>query len=657
MRKLLTILLLFVSLICSATNYYVKTGGNDALTGLSDAQAWATITKVNTFWAAGSFAPGDSINFNRGDTFYGTITVSESGTAGSPIIIGAYGTGADPIITGFTTITGWTNEGSGIYSKVITSEAQTNMVTIDGVNTGMGRYPDATYLTYESAITNTKITDTGLGDTPDWVGAQLVITHSGWIMDKCLITDHTGDVLTYENLGTNYNATLPGNYFIQNDLRCVTAYGEWYHDYSGTGKFYMYFGVVDPTIKTVKVATINNLVYNNSYDYITIDNLSFEGAIGSCIYFLGAANNVFVQNCSINFSGLDGIQSEYSITATFNNNIISNSNRDGILVYNGSYKTITNNTINNTGLIRGGTLRVDAIGAIHIFVESNDLIQYNNIDYSGRDGIWCCASNYNEIRNNFVNHAGQITEINDCGGIYTSIDGSTGTVIDRNVVINSGGEGIYLDESSENIAVTNNTVGNSSLSGIKLHKAHNITITNNTVYNGSYGIHLMNSTVTPNLYGIVMTGNIFFIAKVSGLVIRYSSPYITREIDNFGTINNNYYARPILDTYTMQVLDPTFNASKTLAEWQTYSSQDANSHKSPIAVADTSLIDFYYNATASNSVINLPVAMIDVKGNRYDPSITLLPYTSAVLMPGGTYYLKQGNKLMTSGGKLVTITH
>ena len=73
------------------TDYYVKTAGSDSNTGLSDAQAWKTITKVNTVWAAGTFAPGDCIYFNRGDTFYGTLTITESGSSSADITVGAYG--------------------------------------------------------------------------------------------------------------------------------------------------------------------------------------------------------------------------------------------------------------------------------------------------------------------------------------------------------------------------------------------------------------------------------------------------------------------------------------------------------------------------------------------------------------------------------------
>ena len=83
--------------------YYVKTGGSDAADGLSDGNAWQTVAKVN----GETFAAGDSILFNRGDTWRETLTVPSSGSSGNPITFGAYGTGALPIITGANVATGW----------------------------------------------------------------------------------------------------------------------------------------------------------------------------------------------------------------------------------------------------------------------------------------------------------------------------------------------------------------------------------------------------------------------------------------------------------------------------------------------------------------------------------------------------------------------
>jgi hypothetical protein len=79
-----------------ATDYYVNSvSGNDSNNGTSQALAWQSLTKVNNT----TFAPGDRILFNRGQTFTGTLNPKGSGTTSSPITIAAYGTGTRPIIS------------------------------------------------------------------------------------------------------------------------------------------------------------------------------------------------------------------------------------------------------------------------------------------------------------------------------------------------------------------------------------------------------------------------------------------------------------------------------------------------------------------------------------------------------------------------------
>ena len=85
----------------NATNYYVSNSGDDSNPGTSESSPWQTISKVN----ASTFSPGDKILFQRGDTFYGSLTIRNSGSSGNPIVYGAYGTGLNPVITGFTDIT------------------------------------------------------------------------------------------------------------------------------------------------------------------------------------------------------------------------------------------------------------------------------------------------------------------------------------------------------------------------------------------------------------------------------------------------------------------------------------------------------------------------------------------------------------------------
>jgi hypothetical protein len=81
----------------SAVTYYVdSSAGSDSAAGTSTATAWRSLAKVNGF----AFQPGDQINFKRGGSWTGTLTLSRSGTAASPIVVDAYGSGNLPVIGG-----------------------------------------------------------------------------------------------------------------------------------------------------------------------------------------------------------------------------------------------------------------------------------------------------------------------------------------------------------------------------------------------------------------------------------------------------------------------------------------------------------------------------------------------------------------------------
>ena len=65
---ILSISIFFINSAFSTT-YYVKNGGNDRLDGLSDANAWKTIAKINDFAESPGFSSGDIIQLKRGSTW------------------------------------------------------------------------------------------------------------------------------------------------------------------------------------------------------------------------------------------------------------------------------------------------------------------------------------------------------------------------------------------------------------------------------------------------------------------------------------------------------------------------------------------------------------------------------------------------------------
>lgn len=98
-------------LAIAQTTYYVANSGNDANNGRSDGSPFQTIAKINSL----SLQPGDAILFRRGDTFRGTLSIRQSGTSGSPIVVDAYGSGNKPILAGSVPVSGWNNIGNNVW--------------------------------------------------------------------------------------------------------------------------------------------------------------------------------------------------------------------------------------------------------------------------------------------------------------------------------------------------------------------------------------------------------------------------------------------------------------------------------------------------------------------------------------------------------------
>ena len=636
-KTVLSILIVQCSILSFATTYYVSNSGNDSNSGLTTILAWKTLANVNAL----TFNAGDQILFQKGDTFYGTITVKNSGSAGNPITFGAYGTGANPIITGFTNVTAWTNLGGNIWESTssVSTLSTCNMVVINGVNTPMGRYPNSGYLTYQSHSGTTSITCSSLSGTTNWTGAELVIRSSQWTLDRLAITNQSGGTLSYST-GIAHTPTDGFGFFIQNDPRTLDQQNEWYYNPS-TQKIRIYS---TSTPANVHVATVNTIVTVHGA-YVTFDNITFQGANEYAFFnnWAGTSNNLTIQNCSILFTGVDAINFAGNSYFAFNNNIVENTNNSALnLYYADPYATITNNTIHNTGMVAG--MGKNCTGNyVAIYNKSNNAVIQNNIITNiGYIGINFCGDSsivgYNII-DTFC------TVLQDGSGVYNSDNLYTGQKINNNIVRNGIGSsdgtnssthyasGIYIDDNGRNVIISNNTVANCSAYGIFLHNASYITITGNTVYNNSIQFFTQDDATNDAITNCSLTDNVFFSKDASQYVVNLNTLQAT--LVTMGIFNNNYYARPIDDNQTFYLQPNGWNTPEyhySLSQWQTYSGQDANSHKSRIAITDTADIKFYYNETHANKVITLTNPMLDVKSIKYATSITLQPFTSVVLM-------------------------
>ena len=637
---------LFFSVTTSATTYYLSSSsGNDSNSGTDPSSPWQTIGKVNSY---NNFQPGDNILFKRGDTFYGEIRVNNSGSSGNPITYGAYGSGAKPIITGFTKVTSWTNLGGNIWqsSNAVSSLSYLNIVVINNNNTPMGRFPNSGFLTYQSNSGNTSISSSSLTGSPNWTGAQSVIKKQRYVFEKGTITSQSGGTLYYSDPGL-YSPTAGFGFFIQNDSRTLDTENEWYFN-SSTQKLQIY-STAAPV--NVQVPTIGNLVsFGYGVGNIVIDNISFTGCNSAAIN-LANQNNITIQNCSITFAGTTAIIAASSPYLTISNNQINQTNNNGIqLDGNCTNSSVTYNTITNIGLLEGMT-EVYSSCSISCMA-SNSVIQYNTINNSGYLGINLCGSNI-QVNNNFIDSSCLIKD--DGGGIYLS-QGGTNRTINNNIILNSIGtsegtndptdilaHGIFLESKTTNVTLSGNSISGCYGSGIFLHNVSNITVKGNTSYNngvinnflrGSLMIQYDAANLTRNL----QINNNIFVAKTDYQYALYSYVPSATDLTQVGTLDNNYYAKPVADNNSILVEGPTIIWSGNhynAATWKSYMGQDANSFGSPQAITSTDNLLFEYNASTSSTTIPLNANYIDVTGKSYDGTITLAPYTSAVLMRNG----------------------
>ena len=197
-----------------AATYYVAAAGSDANSGTDALHPWQTIAKIN----GATFSAGDSILFNRGDVWYGTsLNAPSSGSSGSPITFGAYGSGANPLIKGSTKLntSGYTlapNTSTTIFGRPDSGTSSTDSVTrnwreqvsaLDIANPAV----KITISIQASATVNLNITGSGIGAAATAPNASS-ITRITWNGGSNGATITAGTTATSDQIAYNLDNTL-----------------------------------------------------------------------------------------------------------------------------------------------------------------------------------------------------------------------------------------------------------------------------------------------------------------------------------------------------------------------------------------------------------------------------------------------------------------
>jgi hypothetical protein len=196
------------------------------------------------------------------------------------------------------------------------------------------------------------------------------------------------------------------------------------------------------------------------------------------------------------------------------------------------------------------------------------------------------------------------------------------------------------------MSLIGNSIANAAFAAIFLHNATTpMIVRGNTTFNSHIGLLIDRDNTAAHTTGMTVKGNIF-VGNNTGsmntlpdqISLWFKTAWTTTgDIAGFGSVDSNYLARPIDDNNTiMGTVYGVADTYYTLSSWRTYSGFDTHSNKSAKTTTSPDSLVFKYNYSASPSTISLPYKYEQVDGTINDGSITLAPYSSAVLIQNGS---------------------
>ena len=553
----------------AAATYYVSSSvGDDANDGLSPETAWKTLEQVTA-----QIEDGDTILLKRGDTFRGFIKAYKD----EDVIIGAYGSGANPVLKGSVEIAGWTPTSHPALDSSTVYEADVAALSIP--DTGMphlfvdetimtvARYPNVdspdqeNWLNFDSGGTLSFIDAALIAHNSQnnyWNGATVRYRKYSWEFAANTIEDYDGSngQVTVKKLSDNYKAGFKSNwgYFLDNKLEELDHPGEWYYDVASK-KVYLYPPVgVDPNSALVEGIIHNKgVIISWKSHRATVQDLEIKQYAGSCIDF-NSSDNPTARNNTLEHCH-QGIYNYNGNNFWYENNEMDYARANGILIGSNITGHIIGNTIKNTGVLRiyAITESVHTYGC-GINVRGNNVTIKNNwIENTAYSAIEITGSGP-VIENNFIRKP-QIA-LNDGGAIIVRNDDFT---IKNNIILEcygnvgpsngdafdgqgwphpSYGIGIFFMGNYNNIKIEGNTIAGCRDRGILLDKSSAISIKDNTFYHNRLGIYTKNA---PN--GVEITGNIMFAGVVHNPARTHVGLSLDSGIQNL-TLDNNLYCNP-----------------------------------------------------------------------------------------------------------------
>lgn len=604
------------------TNFYFSAAGTGtACTNLLPCPA--------TYFPSITWAAGDTASFNRGDTFPYEFTMSASGAAGNPIVMTAYGTGADPIISGMTSLFSFTNVAGNLWQTAF-SGPYPAILSHNGILQVRGRTPNITtgYFLPTAMSTNTFTDAANAAKAP--IGDTIVGGGAPQNLDKRVVTGNSAGVITVSpNFTYNNAGALRWFVFTAPDSALE------YRDSSG---YVQVYSVGSPS-GTYGVPT-NGIPLRLSGNYIQVIGLHIMGSDTANVVMSGAHDKLY--NDSLDY-GFDGVQINGAVSDTLQNCYIAHMADNGVQkIGNSNYNDVyLNDFIYDIGMFPGqGTSGGGENYWGIIAGDSGSIVKNVSLDSIGGGGIAFFGSGA-IISTSTINKFGQILE--DVAGVY-SWAASLPTyarerVVDSVVITNGGGpqshngvtanfssavSGVYMDSYAIKTLIEYCSILNVNSNAI-LVKAANDTVIYNKAFGSGYSDFVALSQSGSTITNLYVEHNQFG-STVSGLAaVRFLSTANDLNI-MCASCDNNQLAGAIGSTqpfYTVSSVDGgTF---RTLASFTTNTGYDAHS------TFQTGSLQFLYNASGTSGAQSLWTKYQDLNGALYPGTVTVPGYSSVLL--------------------------
>lgn len=633
-------------------DYYVSA------TGTGDGLSASTPMSFASFQTLTSTIPDNkTVAFNGGDRFEGSFSLSGK----NGITLTSYGTGKAEI-TGSEILSTFELSYGSVYRS---TQFKTNIYGVEG-DVLQGRFPKLqddystntygyfnNYARIDSYTNKYSFQSDDLIGVTSLVGATIHVLAAEWrFRTSTILTHDTGTgaitVDTYQD-DANVETISVGDHFWVTNLKalCQTE-GEWFHDAVGGDRLFIYASSMPSNVK-VRTNAGSGITITNS-DNITIENLKINQFQTAGIS-ADASDYLTVDNCEISDCYFNGIVTDnvcYQPTVT---NCVFNDISQYAIVFDSFlltntdliYGTVENNTFNRIGLLNKIT-EVNLGSNFTVFPNGEGCeIRYNTFNQIGLNGIKM-LSNSSIVEDNYFKHA--CLNFHDGAAIYWGNKawdflGADNSICRNNIIEGTGnypstwtGNGIYLDDRTKDSEVYNNTISGAYY-GIYFHNTRNMNVHHNNVFdcvfNEVYFASDSNGGSGAHMYGnLVNNNNLCSLRNNSSELMRVRAVFTeaTDPVYNFATWDFNKYVtatgiKPININYT----DVTAT-DYTLAEWQTYSSEDANS-TNPIATE----IHLASNPTNVASNESLPAGTwYELDGTSHTGTISIPAYGGVILI-------------------------